>query len=44
MNLRSELIHLQIVDDKGERKEYYTYDGYFETEDRLKLRSYRRNA
>lgn len=38
MSIKSELIELQISDNKGRPTTYYTYDGYFEERDRAKIR------
>lgn len=30
MQYKSELVELQLIDDKGKLATYYTYDGYYD--------------
>jgi hypothetical protein len=43
MLLRSEVLSVQLPNDHGKVIDYFTYDGYLDHEDRLKIRQTRRN-
>ena len=43
MELRSQIIELNIPDDSGKPIRYYTYDGYLEHRDRVAIRKKRKD-